>query len=481
MLNPIRRQLLRQLTVVCSCTVLASSLTLELSAQSGAGPEAFLSKDPYSLSFKDFAHEATAPQAVHGSLTQTEQKTVTDGAIAMFERRVQQNSKDFASRAILGELYLRRASDEDHLESYRLAIDVLDEALRIQPDYEASRVNMAKALMSQHRFADAIAMATPKGCALADKCINLSLVADCHLELGNYQTARALLAELHSKEASPPVLARVARIEEIHGRSNEAIQLLETALNDLEQVGADQNEKTWYRWRLGSLLFDAGQLDQAESQVREALKHDGADEPCLLLLAIVSFAKGDSDRALVHMREALKIHASPPSLALMGDLYQTLGESEKANEWWRRAEACILEEARFAKEAHARETAMYYADHDLHLEESLELITNELAQRKDIYTYDAHAWILYKNGKYHEAKAAMKNALTCNSQDLLFDYHAAKIALALGEIDEAREHLQRIAAVNARFSILFSADIERLCKDLKVARHTESQQKNIQP
>jgi tetratricopeptide (TPR) repeat protein len=478
MLKSIRRQFLRQLTLGSSITILALNLNITVCAQNGPRSESLFAKDPYSLSFKDFEREAFVPPAVPTSSTPTAQTSTTQGAIAIFEGRVKKNPADYASRAILGELYLRRASEDDHLESYRLAVDVLSEALRIQPDYEASRLNMARALMAQHQFADAIALATPKGFALSDKCANLALVADCHLELGNYVTAGLLLTELRNKEASSPVLARVARFEEIHGHTSEAVKLLEDAIADLEKVGASPNEQTWYRWRLANILFDNGQLRESEAHVRAALEQTSDDEPCLILLAKILFAQGSTERALSRMSEALEIHQSPPSMALMGDLYQALGQPELAATWWNKAEACILEEAKVAKDAHAREAATFYADHDLHLVEALELIAKDIAQRQDIYTYDAHAWILFKNGKYQEAKASMQRALARNTRDLTFDYHAAKIHLALGESDEARSLVQRIANVNPKFSIHFAADIAR--EELKVTPSQESQEKNIQ-
>ena len=55
---------------------------------------------------------------------------------------------------------------------------------------------------------------------------------------------------------------------------------------------------------------------------------------------------------------------------------------------------------------HNRDLALFYADHDMKLAEALDLAQKELEVRHDIYTWDALAWALYKNGKLTEAAKA---------------------------------------------------------------------------
>jgi hypothetical protein len=57
-----------------------------------------------------------------------------------------------------------------------------------------------------------------------------------------------------------------------------------------------------------------------------------------------------------------------------------------------------------------RNVAMIYADHNWRPERALELAQAEIAMRHDIYTQDALAWALHRNGKLSEAKTAMSEA-----------------------------------------------------------------------
>ena len=81
-----------------------------------------------------------------------------------------------------------------------------------------------------------------------------------------------------------------------------------------------------------------------------------------------------------------------------------------------------------------RELALFYADHNLKLKESVELAKKELEVRHDIYTWDILAWVLFKNGRVPEAAEAMEKALALGTGDALLDFHAGMIEFQLGHI-----------------------------------------------
>ena len=93
---------------------------------------------------------------------------------------------------------------------------------------------------------------------------------------------------------------------------------------------------------------------------------------------------------------------------------------------------------------HNRDLALFYADHDMKLSEALDLAQKEFEVRHDIYTWDALAWALYKNGKYQEAEDAIDNALRSGTGTALLFFHAGMIAEAKTQRPvQARESLKR--------------------------------------
>src|SRR5262249_60750103 len=64
-----------------------------------------------------------------------------------------------------------------------------------------------------------------------------------------------------------------------------------------------------------------------------------------------------------------------------------------------------------AGEAANRNLSLAYSDLEHRQARALELAKAELDVRRDVYTYDALAWALFKNGKMDEAVTAMERAL----------------------------------------------------------------------
>ena len=103
-----------------------------------------------------------------------------------------------------------------------------------------------------------------------------------------------------------------------------------------------------------------------------------------------------------------------------------------------------------------RDLAVFYADHDIKLSEALTLAQKELDVRHDIYTWDALAWALYKNGKLTEAAAASDKALRLGTQDSLLLFHAGMIAEAMTRHDQARMDFKRALKTNPHFHLTYA-------------------------
>ena len=59
--------------------------------------------------------------------------------------------------------------------------------------------------------------------------------------------------------------------------------------------------------------------------------------------------------------------------------------------------------------------------------------------------------MLYQSKGYPEAKQASDKALELNTPEPAFYYHAGMIALALGDRDSSRKHLERALSLNPNF------------------------------
>ena len=79
------------------------------------------------------------------------------------------------------------------------------------------------------------------------------------------------------------------------------------------------------------------------------------------------------------------------------------------------------------KDNSSRELIFYYADHANEPTKALEVAKQEFAWRHDVYTLDAYAWALHKNGEDAEARKEIDQALAVGTKDPKILSHATEI------------------------------------------------------
>jgi tetratricopeptide (TPR) repeat protein len=102
------------------------------------------------------------------------------------------------------------------------------------------------------------------------------------------------------------------------------------------------------------------------------------------------------------------------------------------------------------------EKAIFLADHDMNLADALTAAQQAGAIRADVNTQDSLAWVLYKNGKLAEAKAASDQALRLGTPNPLFYFHAGMIAQALNDPATAQTYLHKALSLNPQFHIVYA-------------------------
>ncbi len=365
-----------------------------------------------------------------------------------------------------------------YLESYRETGDAAD-ATRAEAAARASlkiRTHgnsaaffvLARALLTQHRFAEALVAA--RRASLGDP-VGLRQCADIEIELGDYAAAaRDINASQKLVEASahevalargdarsakpdedPAVLTLVARLRELHGDTKGQLTLL-TRAAQLADADADLPAATvaWFHERLGRCLFMTGRLDEARVQYRAGLSVFPRDYRTLAALAHLCAARGDWKGALDWGQKAANIVPAPETLALLGDAHAALGQSAQAA-----AQYKLVEQIGALGQAQGilydRQRALYYADHDRNPAQAVALARGELRVRHDIYADDALAWTLCKAGRAGEAAPFAARALRFGTRDASLFFHAGMIAAALGDKAHARLNLTCALQVNPFF------------------------------
>lgn len=375
----------------------------------------------------------------------------TDDSLALFQERIVRNPQDYASWMVMGRLYMRRAEEADDFRDLVRAEEAFDSSLAIHGGHIGSLTFKAICQNKQHKFHEAKSTARQVLKLKPGNFTALAEYGDADFQLGNLKRAEETYRQLHELAETPGSFARLARLAEVRGDLKTAEQHLKAALDLAEEHAQSPTDQAWYHWRLAELAWQQNQIQVCEERLGRVLQLEPQDVAGRVSRAKLLTAMGRTNEAIQITEALIEEDPAPPTLAFLGDLYDVVGQVEKAEASWKRAEEAMAEEATFAGEAHLRERALFLLDHDRELKAALEMTKRDLENRSDIYSHDALAWALYKNGQSSDASKAMKRALLTNSQDPLLQFHALQIFQANNEIQLAQTAAVKLQNSNPQF------------------------------
>ncbi len=410
------------------------------------------------------------------------QQSPTDRSIAEFQARASR-SQSAADYDRLGAAYLQKGRETFDFAYYELAENALAKSLELMSPADMSAVgpltHLSAVCMGEHRFSDAAGYAN-RALALGSGDLSaFGLLGDAHADMGDYDEAakfyEKLVLPLSAGEVSPGLSymhdSRVSYLRFIHGDNAGTIELAQGSVHQAIAMHLPAENVAWTYFQLGEFLFQAGDLRGAETAYRAALDTLPNFFRGLSGLAKVRVAEQKYEEAIDLYKKAIEQIPFPEFIASLGDINAKLGRSEEARKRYELVEY-IGYLNKLNKNVYNRELAAFYADHDIKLNESLELAKRELEVRRDVYTEDVLAWALYKNGKLKEAADVMDKALSLGTKDSLLYFHAGLIHKNLGQLDLSREYLLKALAINPRFHIFYADIASRTLAEMQTKRTT---------
>jgi tetratricopeptide (TPR) repeat protein len=260
--------------------------------------------------------------------------------------------------------------------------------------------------------------------------------------------------------------SRLAGLKTLRGDTSGATADLTRAIAAGKALAQPAESIAWAEWQLGSDYFAIGNLEEAEKYYERSLKTYPAYYRALAGLAQVRTAQKRYEEGVSLYEKAIEILPMPEYAAALGDLYAKTEKRKKAKEQYDLVEYIGRLNA-INQILYNRELAYFYADHDMKLEQALELAKRELDYRQDIYAYDLLAWSLHKNNQHEKAREAMEKALRLGTKDAKLFYHAGTIHRALGDKKKAADFLARALVTNPHFHPLFADRAAQTLKELQ--------------
>jgi tetratricopeptide (TPR) repeat protein len=371
---------------------------------------------------------------------------LVDRTVAFWEQQAARDPGGFLELRNLAAAFLARQREGGDISDAVRAEDAARRSLRIcRRGNAVAMVRLGRALLAQHRFAEALEIAQEAAPTGAE---GTRLLADVQLERGDYAAARKALADSPPTADDPNYHALRARLEEVEGNTEYALRLLGEAQR-LADARPDLPAEVvaWYRNAVGHAFIDAGRLDEGERACLNALEVFPLDYRALTGLTEVAFWRGDWAGAIARGEQALAINRqNPAARKLVGDAHAARGEAEEAERQYTK----LAELFRSFPKIYDRHRALFGAETGRDLDEALALARADLEARHDVQGYDTLAWVCFKKGMQAEAEEAIGQALAQGTRRATLFYHAGMIARVGGDVAQAREHFTEARGINPR-------------------------------
>lgn len=406
-----------------------------------------------------------APPAAPGPAAPTASRTLAD-QVAQLERAVEADPADLASWQALGDAYLGRALEVGDPSFYDLADAAFDRADDIEPDAPGTLLGRGALALSLHEFDQALELGEAARAALPDNARAYGIVVDAHVELGHYEQAATELQGMLDRRPGLPALARASYLRELNGDLDGAIE----AMRQAELAGGPRQgfQIATVGALLGDLYFSSADLPAAQAAYERALNAAPAFVPAQVGLARVQAATGDEAGAVDELEALVERFPHPEALILLGELQERLGREADAADTRAvvRAIAALQEDAGQVVDL---EMAVFEADLGDDPDRAVALARRTHAARPDnIFVADALGWALHRAGDPEAALPHIESALRLGTADATLHYHAAQIYAALGQTEQAREHLGRVAETNPWFSFAHLEAAGELAAELEL-------------
>jgi tetratricopeptide (TPR) repeat protein len=391
-----------------------------------------------------------------------------DDALARLKAAVAADRRSIPARFALASVYAARHDD-------KLAAQEYSEVLRIDPASVPAQMELARLNLAAGR-ADAAAQFAQQAADARPNVDSALLLARTLVGKGEISRAETVLRPYLAGASRSDVLTVAGGIYVGIGESDRGRELLDKAMrvapHDLDPVES-----------VVTLDLRAGNVAAARKLVDQRLAGNPKNSRLLLLSARTYGAAGDLNRMIGLLRSAIDADASNTSAyAMLGQVYASQGRLAEALGEFERVvardptsvaaqtmTAFLLEALGRTDEAMQRYTrvlrldprapvaannlAWLYADANRDLDAALSLaqIAKErLPEAADVN--DTLAWIYYRKDLPDIALSPLKLAVERDPQNPTYQFHLGLVYLKTGDVEAARESLERALTLNPAFS-----------------------------
>jgi tetratricopeptide (TPR) repeat protein len=301
--------------------------------------------------------------------------------------------------------YVKQARDTANPVYHAKAEEALRKSFEAAPDNFEGLKAKTWLLLGQHRFAEALELATKLNRKSPEDLQVSGFLVDANVELGNYADAEnAAQWMLDLRPGNIPGLTRAAYLRELYKDPDGALQLMQQAFHRTR--AEDKGDRAWILTHIGRLLGKKHDYAKAELALDAALKIVPNYHYALGNLAELRKDQKNFNAAAELYRKRSEVAPHPENLYDLGDALMKAGRQSEAKAVFARFEPLAIAESEKFDNSN-RELALYYLDYAKKPVQGLRIAQFEANRRRDVHTLEVYAKALRMNGKAKESQLAL--------------------------------------------------------------------------
>jgi tetratricopeptide (TPR) repeat protein len=309
-------------------------------------------------------------------------------------------------------------------------------------------------LLNEHRFEEARALSQSMVDREPDSPMAWGNLSDALLELGDFDAAERAAQRMMDLKPNLPSYSRVSYFQWLRGQRAPALESARLAI-DSGKDPKNPEPLAWVVVQAAMLFWHRGDYAGADAGFEHALSVVAGYPPALVGRGRVALARGKLTDAVRLLEEAYRRSPLVETGGLLAQARELAGDQTGA-------EAAFASAEKEGRATDRRALSALYAAFDRHAAEALRHAEAERTVRGDIYTEDALAFALYRNGRYREAKSAIERARRFGTPDARLSFHAGAIELALGNRAQGKRLLASALEQNPEFDVKGAREARRL-------------------
>jgi tetratricopeptide (TPR) repeat protein len=367
-------------------------------------------------------------------------------AVDFYETEIRRKPKVAKNYVELANVFLQEARvTGNHHEYVPKAQEMLEEALRLEPENFEALLAKASVLLTLHQFQEAKRLAQIAVAQNPYSAFAYGALVDAHAELGEYEDAVKASDKMLGLKPDLRAYARASYLRELHGDDAGAIAAMRLAAD----AGVTGHEnRAWALYQLGRLYLRAGKLDTAAFIFKGTLEERPNYAYALSGLAQVDHARKNYPEALALLRRAHSVAPEHVFIEQLAETYRLSGDRRRADSTVQEVLQAFGQHEKGGWNIN-REYAMFCANHGVNLPTALKRAETEYRARPhNIDVLETYAWVLCKNGRAQAAVPIVAQAMRLNTNRATLAYHAGMIYFAANQYDKASACLKKALAEN---------------------------------